>query len=637
MPPPTRRRGGLRGLLPQPASALAEHVSFIVLLGSLLLVTLASGGRDQGVMAPAMMATLPALVLTAPWRRLPWWALALPALLPAAALAVSYVTPMQFSYSRDLAVWVYAAVVGVATASYARTRDRRLAVILFVLVLAFYEFWRALVPWFGSGRPSTAMVGTFYQQNMFGGFSAAMGIAATALAAWQKGLLALVPVVVAPVCLVGAVLSTSRASIGLLVLGLAALAVLAATTRDRWYRLSVLGVVAVVAVGLLLLLTSSWVFPNDSESSPFAGTTQRTGRDSLSSSSSIRTTYWTVAVRQFLDSPLVGEGFGSYGTTFYERAPLGAFGSVYAHNGVLQALGEGGLLFGLPVLALTAMALGVCGRAVLRLSHGSHEAAVLAAGLGGAMLLAHAMVDFDWTYPAMAGLFALLVALGAGTPAAASRPPTRRLSVTSVTGLFLASAWVAVLTHDTQDLDELSRSDASFDALVAEAELADSRLRPNPRLWAAALEAVEQPASPDSIRRALSATDGLGRLDPTVELVRARAMVAVGLVDEGLRLAADAVESRSSTRPDLDAPYARLLVDARRRDEAVTLLTRRVRERAQAGYPAPGDVWLLVGVLQSIQGVDALDAACAYQRADSAFGSAERPPALPRPAAPVSC
>ena len=142
----------------------------------------ADAGRDTAAVVWVLLACLPALLLTRPWCRVQPALLALLAALPTTAVAVSYLTPTGFAYSRDLCVWSYAAVLGVVTLAYATTAARRLGILMFVCVLGFYDFFQAFVPWRYHGDPARAMVGTFYQQDMFGAFSAAVALTAAVVA-----------------------------------------------------------------------------------------------------------------------------------------------------------------------------------------------------------------------------------------------------------------------------------------------------------------------------------------------------------------------------------------------------------------------------------------------------------------------
>src|SRR5690242_15114674 len=115
-----------------PVAQVLEHASVTAAFITLAYLTHQTGGRDPHDMVRAIWICL----------------LALLAVLPISTLAVSYLTPMQFAYSRDLSVWAYVAVLGTAVAAYVQQApSRRLAVAVAVCVLGFYEFFQAFVPW----------------------------------------------------------------------------------------------------------------------------------------------------------------------------------------------------------------------------------------------------------------------------------------------------------------------------------------------------------------------------------------------------------------------------------------------------------------------------------------------------------
>jgi O-antigen ligase len=91
--------------------------------------------------------------------------------------------------------------------------------------------------------------------------------------------------------------------------------------------------------------------------------------------------------------------------------PAGWPRSPLAHNDYLQAFAEGGLLLGLPFLAACVL-IGIGLLRVLR-SRVHRRAFDVRTGLavGALALMAHAAVDFDWTYPALLILFAVVAAL----------------------------------------------------------------------------------------------------------------------------------------------------------------------------------------------------------------------------------
>lgn len=610
-------------------AGLPEHLAVALALGSVFLLTARSGGRETALVPPAVLSCIPACLVTRPWRRLPAGLLLLLALLPTSALVVSYVTPTQFAYSRDLGVWSYGALLAAAIGAYAGTAQRRLAVVLFLCVLGFYEFFEAFVPWFAGGMPSKAMVGTFYQQDMFGGFCAAAAVVAVAVVVLGSGLWRSVGAVVAPVCIVGTVLSTSRAAIGLVAIGVLTVGALALRSTAPLRAFATWVTILLTSVGMLFFLTSTLVFPDEGGGSPVAGTTGRSGSDSLGSSSQIRQAYWRAAISQFQDAPLTGEGFGSYGLTFFERAPIGAFGSRYAHNGVLQGLGEGGLLFGLPLLLLSGAVVSMGVAQLARFAYRRRDQPwSVPLTLGALVLLGHSLVDFDWSFPALAAVLA--VSSAAAFSPGGIRESGRVVASGSLISLLvlasLASAYAVFRAQGFESADTRTGSEAA-----TLARRADGAGLPNPLLWSRVL-ANSESADGNDRARALRRTERLGRLDPTIGLLRARVLIDEGRTAQGLDLARATVSRTAHSRPDLLAVYAEMLALQGQDDLAARLLSDKIKELSTPDFASPANVWRLVEAVQAIRGRGSRTYACAYAGAAEAFGADSRPATVPEPA-----
>jgi O-antigen ligase len=601
-------------------SELLEHGAAWVALGSLAVTLAADGGRQTSTVVWMVLACLPALLLTTPWRWVPSTLLLLLAAVPTAAIVVCYLTPTKFAYSRDLIVFAYGAVLATVAASYVRTPARRAALVLFVCGLGFYDYLEGFSAWRFHDDPGHPMVGTFYQQDMFGAFCCAVALVAGTLAVLGRSPWRWVGWVVAPIAVSGTVLSTGRAPQALLIVGVLTLLGICLTGERRAQRVAALAGLIAVSIGLLFLLTGPLLFPHSS-GSPISGTTRRAGSDSLGSSSSIRQAYWRAAVREFADAPFAGEGLGAFGLTFFDRAPLGAFGSRYAHNGFLQAFAEGGLLLGLPLLLLGLLTV-VAGLRALPQRGPLHSPWRAAAALGALALLGHSLVDFDWTFPVLAGL---LAALAAGTPGAKEVSARAWPGKAFVLLLTVAVAFSAYAVHHqidtTRDLARaaqlVSRGEPARAAALASPR--DTWLLPNPLAWSAVL-AAGSGVPHATLERALTKTAGLGRLDPNVEFLRARTLVALGRAPAGLALGRQTLKRSAAGRPDLYADYAELLASAGQREAAVRLLSDAVARRAHAGFPLPDNVWRMVDALEVIGGLESEPARCAFAAAHRAFG-----------------
>jgi len=154
-----------------------------------------------------------------------------------------------------------------------------------------------------------------------------------------------------------------------------------------------------------------------------------------------RARYWAVAWQSAAQTPLRGQGAGSFARTWLERRPSG-HSSRSAHNLYLETLGELGLA-GLGLL-LTALAAPLAAVARARAS----PLGAAAAGAYAAFLV-HAAFDWDWDMPVLvvAGLgcgAALLVAARGDGPG--RRPPARvrAAALASVVALGLLSYSVLV-------------------------------------------------------------------------------------------------------------------------------------------------------------------------------------------------
>jgi O-antigen ligase len=224
--------------------------------------------------------------------------------------------------------------------------------------------------------------------------------------------------VVAPLAAAGVVYSTSRGGLGILLCGWLVIGVLACRVKPcrgavvRWLAASLL------AAGVTLAVAGPPFFP--SSASPFAATQARASDgDTADANSAYRVRMWHEAVIVFDHHPVAGVGFGGLQSSAAKLTPASWPRSPLAHDDYLQALAEGGLLLGLPFLTACA-AIGV---GLLRSFRSRARNRTLDARTGmivGALaLMVHAVIDFDWTYPALFTLAAIV-------SAAAIAPTLRR-------------------------------------------------------------------------------------------------------------------------------------------------------------------------------------------------------------------
>ncbi len=429
--------------------ATTEHV---VVLGLLAVVVLAlakaGGGRDPGALSWAVVPAIAALVVTRPWRRLDVRVLGLVAAVSVAAAAVLVLTGGGRAGAVTAGTYGFTGVCGLVVMAYARTAARRAAVAGVLCAGGVAQFAWALVPWWGLGDPSRPMVGTYDWHNQYAAALLAPALLGLALAVAGRRPWRSAGWVAAPLAVAGIVLSTSRATLALLVLGWLAVLVLAVVLApDRPARGSAISrglVCSVVAVALTFVLPGPPLF--STSASPLQATTARAAAgETLENNSTYRTEFWREALVAFGTDPVVGAGYGRVASTSIGRVPVQWAVSPLAHSGPLQALGEGGLLLAVPLLALLGAAvLGLLRRLRRTFDLERPDALVVRAAVVAALLLGvHALVDTDWSYPALAAQAAAVtgMALAVRVP---SRAPRVRPAAGLVCVLVLAAALAGV-------------------------------------------------------------------------------------------------------------------------------------------------------------------------------------------------
>jgi tetratricopeptide (TPR) repeat protein len=151
--------------------------------------------------------------------------------------------------------------------------------------------------------------------------------------------------------------------------------------------------------------------------------------------------YWRVAVREFRDRPLEGQGAGSYAPTYFlERRTTENIRQ--PHSIELQALAELGLVgAGALMLFLGAIAFGLARTA--RAGRSDPWARAAAVGAGGAFLAWLAQTSVDWLHliPGVTGI-ALAAAAILSAPWAA---PERRIEVSRTGAAALVAVYAVVI------------------------------------------------------------------------------------------------------------------------------------------------------------------------------------------------
>ena len=300
---------------------------------------------------------------------------------------------------------------------------RRLLVLAVVVGAAVAQMAWSMIAWVGGADPSAVMVGTFFWHNQFAAFLLAPAVIGAGLAAAGESQLRLPGAIAAVLGSAGVVLSTSRATVGLLVLGWVAAGVIVVLGRGsararlaaagRWLALAALSVLVTVT------LPGPPLFSN--RVSALASTAARGAKESATQNGAFRVDFWKQALAIFRHHPATGTGFDSFGREGSLVDPHGVH-STLVHSGLIQPLSDGGLLLAVPfLLACVLVGLGVLLRlrpAVL----GVEGSLVSLVALGSVLLAVHSAMDFDWTYPALMAMSAILAAIALAWSSAPAEP-----------------------------------------------------------------------------------------------------------------------------------------------------------------------------------------------------------------------
>ena len=378
------------------------------------------------------------MAVTRPWQRL-----AAPPLVAVAAVAVAALLVLVVTGGgRDagVAALSYGVVLacGLVVVAYGRTPARRAAVATVVCAGGVAQFAWALVPWWGAADPSRPMVGTYDWHNQFAAALIApallgLGLLLAGRRPWRSA-----GWIAAPLAGAGVVLSTSRASLGLLVLGWLLVVVLAWVGTPAGRRRS--GVASRALVVTVLTVAVTFVLPGPplftASASPLAGASQRSqSGETIDANSTYRTEFWRESLVAFRQHPVAGAGFGRTAADTSGQVPTSWAVSSLAHSGPLQALADGGLLLAVPLLVLLV---GVAVALLRRLRpraepaddsegesaegegagywRGADHVLVPAAVVTSAVLAVHALVDTDWSYPALAAQAAIVAGVALALP-----------------------------------------------------------------------------------------------------------------------------------------------------------------------------------------------------------------------------
>ncbi len=304
------------------------------------------------------------------------------------------------AFWRPLIVYALLPLTAVATMRIWR-RGWGPPALLMLLLLSFGRTWyEGFAAWHGTALSDTTSLSwrslSFNHQSAAAMLMGGVAFAAIAVTA-SRPAVRLGTGLVAAAGLSGLWLSDSPWSLAAAGAGLA---VVALGTRTRHCLLR-LGAVVATAAALVAVLTFSQ--GGTSDDAPLAD---------LQSIDISRLDHWEAGLAMFTDRPLTGRGPGSFATAGSRFADPGADVTVAALSEPLEALAEGGLVFGLPVLTAFAFVVFSGVARIRSAAEGSEfRDGILLAGAASAMALTlHAAVHFDWLFP----LVAAYLAAGAG-------------------------------------------------------------------------------------------------------------------------------------------------------------------------------------------------------------------------------
>lgn len=268
-------------------------------------------------------------------------------------------SPVEYLARADLFMVLAALMVYIFFATYFIKSRERFWLIGVLLVfglantaLGILQYVRGaelrLLPFLEPASYSLRATGFYICPNHLAGFLEVAALTGLSAACWSRGpvWLRIVAGYGAFMCLVGVVLTGSRAGFLSASVGLAAFAVLSlkALRRDvmagrKWGLISALLLLLIGVVFAGARFTSSQVF-------------LKSRWEHLLTGEEARGEIWQTAIEQFKSAPVLGTGSGTfqYQERFY-RKPSQISDSVYAHNDYLQllaeygALGMAGLLF----------------------------------------------------------------------------------------------------------------------------------------------------------------------------------------------------------------------------------------------------------------------------------------------------
>jgi O-antigen ligase len=525
------------------------------------------GGRNPHAQLIMLVIAIPAFLALRPWR-VATGRLVAAAGLSTAALLVCVLSPSGWSGVDVAGGYVIAAAISVCTLRYARTPQRRDLLAVSVCLAGLYQFLLGWLPWWRAGPASAEMTGSFFWYNPYAAFLMPAAVIGLALVIRGSTPWRLVGWITAPLCTAGVVLSSSRATLAVLLVAWCVVAVTGAVDRATVRRGA--GVTG-AAVGTTFLLPGPPFFAH--YTSPLAATSSRTGiGQTLASSGHYRTEFWREALTVGAHHPLVGAGFHSLVSASVLYTPSDWARSQLAHNGYLQVWSEGGLLLAIPFLFLVAVAAyWAIARALPAVLRRDAERDLVQVATAVALLgaMAHSAVDFDWSHPSLLVEFGFMAAVVAPVRAARAGRARRSIATISLVALVVGMLLTVLGLHQWQrdrpvssatPAQLLSQSSARFGDYRAAAALLSS--------------AAAGQSNPDNVQleRALALTAKESKVDVQLALLRLATAAKLGHSRQALSGTRQLLHDVRATGASYVPEVAAVLASAGRRGAARTAL-----------------------------------------------------------------
>jgi O-antigen ligase len=559
---------------------LFEHAAMVALIVFWAVpFTRATGGR--GVHSELVLSAVALLVLLAmrAWRA-PTPSLVLAALVAAAAELVCVFAPSGWYGSDVAAAYVLAAACFIAARRYVQDDERRVLVAACVCIAGLYQFEQAFVPWWGSETASTVMSGTFYWHNPYAAFLLPGAVIGLGLVLSQRRPWTAVGWLSTPLCTAGIVFSSSRATMVALLLSW--LLVVAFGVRGKRSIRRTAGVFAVSAV-VVLALPGPPFFPD--YTAPWTATEARAASgETLSQNGGYRIQFWRSALEVAVHRPWVGSGYHELADASALYTPFGWARSPQAHNGYLQAVSDGGLLLGVPLIGAVFGVLWWALRrlwSITRARPGPDELIVLSVAAAALGMLAHSAVDFDWSHPSILVEVALLAAVAAP----ATRPTrTRRRSIAAFAVLGAALVVMLPALHQWQQAQPNLTNSTDHELAVASATFGN--FRPAETILYAYVRG-ERPLSTEQAARALELTADEAAVDIHNALLRYAVGASTGLIPDAVARARATLDRIGGVFPPYVPDFALVLSSAGDKSGARAVLARHIDAQVASGDAAP--------------------------------------------------